>query len=121
MSGYKNPPKETQFKKGVSGNPKGRSKGSKNFLSLLEKIVEQKISIKQEGAEIKITKKEAMLMQWINKGVKGDVNAVQRLVPWLLQIDQKNKERDDEQKLSLKDQDIMEHFMNKYNRGEKND
>tara|TARA_Y100000590_G_scaffold155765_1_gene179048 strand:- start:267 stop:593 length:327 start_codon:yes stop_codon:yes gene_type:complete len=30
MAEYKKPPKHSQFKKGKSGNPKGRPKGSKN-------------------------------------------------------------------------------------------
>ena len=40
--GYRNPPKRTQFKKGQSGNPKGRPKGSRNKVShrtMLEELV----------------------------------------------------------------------------------
>ena len=33
--GYKKPPLHTRFKKGQSGNPSGRPKGSKNFSTLL--------------------------------------------------------------------------------------
>ena len=33
--GYKKPPLHTRFKKGQSGNPRGRPKGSKNFSTLL--------------------------------------------------------------------------------------
>lgn len=35
--GYKKPPKKSQFKKGKSGNPKGRPKGSKNKPQYMDK------------------------------------------------------------------------------------
>ena len=41
--GYGKPPKKHQFKKGVSGNPRGRPKGKSSLLSDLNKIVNQKI------------------------------------------------------------------------------
>ena len=46
--GYCRPPKRTQFRKGMSGNPKGRKKGSRNrvnhrlALAQLVKIMERK-------------------------------------------------------------------------------
>ena len=46
--GYGKPPKKHQFKKGVSGNPRGRPKGKSSLLSDLNKIVNQKISVKFE-------------------------------------------------------------------------
>jgi hypothetical protein len=47
--GYGKPPKKHQFKKGVSGNPRGRPKGKSSLLSDLNKIVNQKISVNLNG------------------------------------------------------------------------
>ena len=55
------PPLHSRFQKGKSGNAKGRPKGSCNTLKLLNDVLEQKITIVQEGKQVKISKKLAML------------------------------------------------------------
>ena len=47
--GYGRPPKATQFKKGVSGNKKGRPKGSTNIASLFHAAVNERLSITESG------------------------------------------------------------------------
>jgi ParB-like nuclease domain/Family of unknown function (DUF5681) len=43
--GYCNPPRETRFKKGTSGNPKGRPKGSKNFATSFFELGREKVTV----------------------------------------------------------------------------
>ena len=61
--GYCNPPQHSRFQKGKSGNPSGRPKHSRNTYKLLEDILEQKVSIVQDGKQIKISKKVATSKQ----------------------------------------------------------
>ena len=42
--GYRKPPKHTQFKKGQSGNPKGRPKRSESFGQLVREALDEKTS-----------------------------------------------------------------------------
>lgn len=48
--GYGKPPKRTQFKKGKSGNPKGRPKGAKGVKASLKRELESKITIQKADA-----------------------------------------------------------------------
>ena len=73
--GYGKPPLHSRFQKGKSGNAKGRPKGSCNTLKLLNDVLEQKITIVQEGKQVKISKKLAMLTQLVNAAVKGEIKA----------------------------------------------
>ncbi len=79
--GYCNPPRSTQFKKGQSGNPKGRPKGSLNLLLSLQKALNQKVVIVQNGRRKKITKLEASVTQLVNKAAAGDLPALRQLAP----------------------------------------
>ena len=90
--GYGKPPKQYQFKPGVSGNRKGRPRGRKNTHTLLNEILSQKITIKENGESMRISKKAALLIQLVNKGVKGDIRAIQTLFPHLITADMKEEE-----------------------------
>lgn len=119
--GYKKPPEQSRFKKGQSGNPVGRPKGSKNTLKLLDAVLEQKIKVQQEGKTISITKKQAMLMQLVNSAVKGDIKAIAALFPYLMQLDMKEEKSLETSKLSLKDEEILQQFLEQNKQENKND
>ena len=115
--GYGNPPKETQFKKGQSGNRRGRPKGSKNTHTLIQQVLNQKITIKENGNSVRITKKQAMLTHAINKGVKGDLKAIGLLFPHILTAEFKEEEKNRIlSAIGRNDQDILNNYIKDINK-----
>jgi len=43
MSGYKDPPVKSRFKSGVSGNPKGRPRGSINLGTIVARVLNDEV------------------------------------------------------------------------------
>jgi hypothetical protein len=78
--GYGKPPRHTQFKKGRSGNPKGRPRGTKNSATLLNEALSEPVVITHNGRRKTITKKQAIMMQIVNKAASGDHRAIQLLL-----------------------------------------
>lgn len=77
--GYCNPPEHTRFKKGQSGNPKGRPKGTLNMATVLERTLREKVVINENGRRRTVTKLEAALKQVTNKAASGELKALQLL------------------------------------------
>lgn len=73
--GYKKPPRHTQFKPGLSGNVKGRPKGAKNFATAMEDELRAPIEVTEKGKRKRISKREAIVKQTVNKAVSGDAKA----------------------------------------------
>lgn len=73
--GYGKPPKATQFKKGQSGNPKGRAKGTRNMEAELEEVLCSKVEIQIDGKKKTITRRQAVLLRISVDAAKGNVRA----------------------------------------------
>ncbi len=73
--GYGKPPKATQFKKGQSGNPKGRPKGSLNLRTILEKVASEKVQISVNGVKVRLPKLEVVITQMANQAAGGNLRA----------------------------------------------
>jgi hypothetical protein len=76
------PPDHTKFKKGESGNPNGRPKGTKNRSTIARKWleVEQKLQNPITGENEKMSQEDIMTLALIKKSREGDVAAYRALM-----------------------------------------
>ena len=77
--GYGKPPRHTGFQKGRSGNPKGRPKGSKNLATLLTEALDEKVQVTEDGKRRRVTKRELVIKQLVNKSASADLRAIKQL------------------------------------------
>jgi len=73
--GYKRPPLHTRFKPGQSGNPKGRRAGRPNHKTTIERVMNEKVPVRQGEKTRQMSKFEAMLQAQTMKGMKGDARS----------------------------------------------
>ena len=73
--GYCKPPKATQFKKGKSGNPKGRPKESFRLASLLEEALNEKVELRDGDQVKRMTMGEVMIRNLLARCAKNDQRA----------------------------------------------
>jgi hypothetical protein len=85
--GYGKPPRHTRFQKGRSGNPAGRPRGKKNLATLLSGALDQKIIVVENGRRKKISKREAIVTQLVNKSASADLKATQILLAMLRDVE----------------------------------
>tara|TARA_R110000868_G_scaffold132431_1_gene343507 strand:- start:4613 stop:5065 length:453 start_codon:yes stop_codon:yes gene_type:complete len=78
--GYGKPPKETRFKKGKSGNPKGRPSGTRNFKTDLLDTLKTPVQLKEKGRVKTVSTQQAALLRLREKALGGDARALDRLI-----------------------------------------
>ena len=106
--GYRSPPEATRFKRGVSGNPRGRPKGSLNVATVLTKTLRERVTITENGRRKTVTKLEAALKQLVNKAAAGDLSALRHLTSLARDAEAQQNERDRQQQhLDEFDRDVM--------------
>jgi hypothetical protein len=85
--GYGKPPRRSQFVKGQSGNSRGRPAGAKNLKTLLSKALNELVIVTENGGRRKISKREAIVTQLVNRAAKADYKAIQILLAMLRDIE----------------------------------
>jgi hypothetical protein len=75
-TGYCKPPRQHQFPKGRSGNPKGRPKGSPNFRVAVRRQLAKTAVVSEGGRRKSLTKMDIGAAQLANKFAAGDLRAL---------------------------------------------
>ena len=77
--GYKAPPAQHRFKKGQSGNPRGRPKGAKGKRQIPDKVFLEKHEVVEGHRKIQRTTLELILLTLRNKSFEGSNRAFKDL------------------------------------------
>lgn len=85
--GYRKPPGQTRFKKGRSGNPAGRPKGTPNFATALQEALGAQVVVNEGGQRRTVSKLEATVTQLVNQAAMGDLRATKPLLTIVQALD----------------------------------
>jgi hypothetical protein len=108
--GYRRPPVKTQFKPGRSGNPKGRSKGSKGLTALLFDELSGLIMVTEDGRKKTMTKGQALIKSLVTGGLKGDVRKI-AMIAALSRGEQKQDSPRSDEPLSAKEHELLREIL----------
>ena len=109
-SGYGRPPKHSQFRKGQSGNPRGRPKSATSFKADLAAELQEKLALTENGKERKITKQRAFIKTLTAAAIKKDIRAVNALLACMKYFGVGEEERVTEN-VDIEDLDLLETYV----------
>jgi hypothetical protein len=107
--GYGKPPKASQFKKGKSGNPNGRPKGSLNLATDLTAELGEYITVREDGRPRKVSKQRALIKSLMAKALQGDVRATASLLALYARVITEPPD-DDNQPIETEELQVLRRF-----------
>ncbi len=72
--GYMNPPEHTRFKKGKSGNPRGRPRKREDLNTVLQRVLNRKVRVKDNDRKLPI--RDALIWKLRELALQGDKQAL---------------------------------------------
>jgi formate dehydrogenase maturation protein FdhE len=121
--GYKNPPVEHQFKKGKSGNPKGRPRKKKqpssdpglDLIASVHRELGKTISVQENGQHRKITKLDAFSAQLVAQSVNGKPSQQKMLLSLLTLHKHEETEQQTLEQLQSYDENLLNDLYDQLN------
>ena len=121
--GYKNPPKEYQFRKGKSGNPKGRPGKQKqsssdpglDLIASVHRELGKTISVQENGQHKEVTKLDAFSAQLVAQSVNGKPSQQKMLLGLLMLHKHEETEQQTLEQLQSYDEDLMNDLYDQLN------
>ena len=118
--GYGKPPAGRRFQKGQSGNPRGPGgpRGSKSLPALLIAALDEPVTVTINGKRRRVTKREAIVTQMVDKSTRADLRATKMLIDMLKEAEAKAGTASPEPdkltaptKLATEDREVVELFV----------
>jgi uncharacterized protein DUF5681 len=106
--GFGKPPRHTRFKPGRSGNPRGRPSGSKNLATLLNDALNEPVIVAENGGRRKITKRQAIITQLVNRSAQSDLRATKILLDIIQDIERRAEPVSPETSFGPADEKVIE-------------
>lgn len=109
--GYKRPPQHTRFQPGVSGNPRGRQKGVRNFTADVKRTLEIPVTLTENGKAKRVSTQEALILRLREKALKGDIRAIETLVSLARTHNEDLAGHSEDRSLAAEDQAILDAYL----------
>jgi formate dehydrogenase maturation protein FdhE len=121
--GYKNPPMEHQFKKGKSGNPKGRPRKKKqsssdpdlDLIASVHRELRKSVFVQENGKHREITKLDAFSAQLVAQSVNGKPSQQKMLLSLLTLHKHEETEQQTLEQLQTYDEDLLNDLYDQLN------
>jgi hypothetical protein len=109
--GYGKPPAGRRFQKGQSGNPRGPRR--KDLSALLVAALNEPIYTTIDGHRRKITKREAIIKQMVDKSAEADLRATKMLFDMLKEVEERagTASPPEPAQLTAPDREVVELFV----------
>jgi Family of unknown function (DUF5681) len=77
--GYGRPPLATRFKPNQSGNPKGRPRRPLSLRAVVEKVLEEKIDVREGNRVLRMSNRQALARAALRRALNGDPKLLRAL------------------------------------------
>jgi hypothetical protein len=106
--GFGKPPMHSRFRKGCSGNAKGRPKGTKNLRTDLTEVLQERITVTEGDRKVRMSKQRAIVKTLVAKTLKGDARSATTLLTTIFRVlDFADMAADVEQPLDANEQELL--------------
>lgn len=111
--GYGRPPKRSQWKKGQSGNARGRPRGSRGLKADLHDQLNEKLTISMSGKQVKDTTQRLMLRTLAARAASGNIQATRLLIETIMQVFGADDRGGEAGRLSSQDQELLARYLDR--------